>query len=153
VWSPDGRKIAFVRYSPCRGSVCPGDADIHVMNADGSDKRRLTRDAQLDYLPAWSPDGQQIVFERRRRTNPKTAPHLYRREVFVMNADGSAQRRLAYGAGPRLSPDGEQIAFVSRRDGDQEDVYVTNADGGGQRNMTRSPAANEGFAWAPGRKR
>jgi TolB protein len=153
VWSPDGRKIAFVRYSPCRDSVCPSDADIYVMNADGSGKRRLTRDAQLDYLPAWSPDGQQVAFERRRRTNPKTAPRLFRREVYVMNADGTGQRLLAYGERPLWSPDGRTIAFVSRRDGDQEDVYVMNADGSAQRNLTRSPAANEGFAWAPWRKR
>ena len=36
VWSPDGRKIAFVRFRH-------GDSEIHVMNADGSGQRKLTR--------------------------------------------------------------------------------------------------------------
>ena len=43
-WSPDGRKIAFERQS-----------DIHVMNADGSGQRKLTRGARRESQPVWSP--------------------------------------------------------------------------------------------------
>ena len=52
-WSPDGRKIAFTRL---RGRS--GLGDVYVMNADGSGKRRLARGT----APAWSPDGQMILF-------------------------------------------------------------------------------------------
>src|SRR3990172_1866268 len=50
-WSPDGRRIAFVR-----------EADIYVMDADGTNVIRLTNDSYWDFAPAWSPDGSQIAF-------------------------------------------------------------------------------------------
>ena len=54
VWSPDGRRIAFV-----------SNWQVWVMNADGSGERRLTRNGARNFAPAWSPDGQRIAFERR----------------------------------------------------------------------------------------
>ena len=56
VWSPDGRRIAFV-------SRRDGQGRSYVMNADGSGQRRLTRDARYLATPAWSPDGRKIAFE------------------------------------------------------------------------------------------
>ena len=52
-WSPDGRQIAFVR-----------SYDIWVMNADGSEQRRLASGAARD-RSSWSPDGRTIAFDRR----------------------------------------------------------------------------------------
>ena len=158
VWSPDGRTIAFVR-----------NFEIYVMNADGSGQTNLTRNPARDLAPAWSPDGQQIAFERRlaRRQYGKygRCPRCGGASIFevhVMNADGSGQRRLtrnasrvfegAIGAHPRWSPDGNQIAFVSGRDGDAE-VYLMNADGSGKRNLTRNPRGHDTvFAWSPAKK-
>ena len=56
VWSPDGRRIAFL-------SRRDGNKALYVMNADGSGQRRLTRDASNSATPAWSPDGRTIAFE------------------------------------------------------------------------------------------
>jgi Tol biopolymer transport system component len=80
-WSPDGRKIAFMG----RPSTPP--PGIFVMNADGSERRRLTQDGRN---PAWSPDGQMIAFNRDD-------------ELYVMNADGSGKRRLLRTDGGVLS--------------------------------------------------
>ena len=58
--------------------------------------------------------------------------------IYVMNADGSGQRRLTRQLGdgaPAWSPDGRKIAFCSVRR--QREVYVMNADGSGQRRLTR----------------
>lgn len=56
-WSPEGKKIAYV------SSKADRKGDIWLMNADGSDKRRLTTDShKYDYYPSWSPDGKWIVY-------------------------------------------------------------------------------------------
>ena len=87
VWSPDGRRIAFV-----------SNWQVYVMNADGSGKRRLTRNGGQNVAPAWSPDGQTIAFERR-LGRAKYGPcngcgRASSFEVYVMNADGTMPRRL-----------------------------------------------------------
>ena len=149
LWSADGQHIAF----ESRG-------ELYVMNADGGGQRRLTRSAARESAPAWPPDGQKIAFESvlgsrcvagdpfrtRLATRCKSA-------VYVMNADGSGQRRLTQsGAQPLWSPDGRKIAFVSDRDGNYE-VYIMNADGSGQQNLSRNPAEDDCcLTWSPGQK-
>jgi Tol biopolymer transport system component len=78
VWSPDGRKIAFV-------SRRDGKPEVYVMHADGSGQRNLTRNPGRDSAPAWSADGRTIAFHSNRDRNT---------EIYVMNADGSGQRNL-----------------------------------------------------------
>ena len=111
------------------------------MNADGSGQRRLTRDARNSATPAWSPDGRKIAFEGGRDgTNG----------VYVVNADGSGQRRLARnGRAPAWSPDGRTIAFFS-----DTKIYLMNADGSEHRPLTKPLGGREGsLAWSPdGRK-
>ena len=74
-------------------------------------------------------------------------------EIYVINADGSGQRRLTQsGQQPLWSPDGQKIAFTSKRNGNY-DIYVMNPDGSGQRNLTRNPArVDDSLAWSPAQK-
>jgi len=81
-WSPDGRKILFVRRGWGHGL---GNSEILVMNADGSRQRNLTRNPAPDDDPVWSPDGRKILFVSKRDGHG---------EVYVMNANGSGQRNL-----------------------------------------------------------
>jgi Tol biopolymer transport system component len=62
-WSPDGRRIAF---ESDRANL-PGRKEIHVMDANGSNVRRVTTlpaDAMFDLAPRFSPDGRRLVFTR-----------------------------------------------------------------------------------------
>jgi TolB protein len=151
VWSPDGRRIAFTR-------TWGNDGDIYVMNADGSGIRRLTRTPGpgWTWFPIWSPSGRRILFGKIAVTfRPDRKPHYVDRpEVWVMNADGSGQRRLARGFASAWSPDGQKIAFTSwpRRTswpGRNSEIYVLNADGSGQRRLTHNGVAEGGAAWSP----
>ena len=77
-FSPRGDRLAFVSQNP-------GNDEIFVINVDGTDLKRLTINSwEWDKHPSWSPDGNQIVFWSNRDTG--------RRQLWIMNADGSNQR-------------------------------------------------------------
>jgi Tol biopolymer transport system component len=122
-------------------------ATLSVMNADGSGKRSLTRNAWNFEAPAWSPDGRKLAFERRvgPLANGQCACDI---DVFVMNADGSGQQNLTrnpvYDAHPVWSPDGQKLTFVRYRD-----VWVMNADGSGQRRLTPNKQGDSHPVWSP----
>lgn len=58
-YSGDGSRIVFVASSD-------GNPEIYVVNSDGSNMRRLTRDPAIDTNPAFSPDGSRIIFSSNR---------------------------------------------------------------------------------------
>lgn len=95
-WSPDGSKIAFVRDPfVIVGQKVESNAEIWVMNADGSGKTQLTNNPRSDSQPAWSPDGTKIAFTRRPQGEDGVAdPQSGDGEIWVMNADGSGQTNL-----------------------------------------------------------
>jgi TolB protein len=73
-----------------------------------------------------------------------------------MNVDGSEQVRLTettdegwHNWWPTWSPDGERIAFVSRRQGGNVDIYVMNADGSNLVRLTYHDAADAQPSWSP----
>ena len=61
-WSADGSKIAFVKeMTNCKGCR-PGNLQIQVANADGSDEHTIVNEPAWNFAPAWLPDGKSIVF-------------------------------------------------------------------------------------------
>jgi TolB protein len=92
-----------------------------------------------NFAGAWSPDGRRIAFESDRRGT----------WVYVMNADGSAKRRLARGYAPAWSPDGRTIAFTRSDPRGNGLLYLMNADGTDQRLLARTSTDNPRPVWSP----
>ncbi len=76
--SPDGNNVAFTAYRD-------GNAEIYVMNADGSNQRRLTSNNAEDEAATWSADGTHLAFASNRDGDY---------EIFTMNTDGGEQTQL-----------------------------------------------------------
>ena len=112
-----------------------GNFDIYTMNASGTGVTRLTTDAADERDPSWSPDGKQIAFTR------KNGPSDFTSDIFVMNADGSNQRKIVRGGAPKFSPDGKQLAYHALL-GENVNIplalWVVNLDGTGKRVVTDS---------------
>ena len=104
-FSPDGKSIVFA----CEVN---GNLEIFTMNADGSDKIRLTNDAANDRLPVFSPDGNHLAF---------TSDRTGKDEIFIMSSNGEDVWRATFSKGSAdeavWSADGKFIAFRSDRDG------------------------------------
>jgi len=66
------------------------------MNADGSNPMRLTNESATDYIPAWSTDGQKIVFRSNRDGKS---------QIYVIDSDGGNTTRLTNFAGNDTEPD------------------------------------------------
>jgi Tol biopolymer transport system component len=142
VWSPDGQRIAFVRWRA-------GPAwNIYVMNADGSGQRRLTQTPRRPGEPAWSPEGEKIAFSA-------PAGRLGAADVFVINADGSGLQNVTTTETTSFdlawSPDGRQIAYVEIHLPELgSPLYVVNADGTGKHRLTPPLAVDLGIpSWSP----
>lgn len=150
-YSPDGKLIVFCSMRHAyTGTLSPEDkkklevdtayfGDIYLMNADGSNVRRLTSTPGYDGGPFFSPDGQRIIW---RRFNEKgdTA------DVYTMKLDGSDVRRLTdFGAmswAPYFHPSGQYVIYTANKlgfanfelflvdaEGTKEPVRVTYTDG------------------------
>lgn len=106
VYSPDGRKLAFV-------STRTGNGDIYVLNFDSGDTRRLTFDDLLDQLDGWSHDGKWIYFSSTSRDISGMS------DIFRVSVEGGTPMQVSadryaneFFSAP--SPDGRLLAFTGR---------------------------------------
>ena len=115
-WSPDGKQLVFTGYDG-------GISDLFLVNADGSNLRRLTNDKYADLQPVWSPDGSTIAFatDRGPETSFQTLKFGNMRIATYDVASGRIDElpgmELGKNVSPQWSPEGQEIAFVSDRDG------------------------------------
>jgi serine/threonine-protein kinase len=149
------------------GALLRGTAAGAPQGADSGDAVRSTVKRAFAERPATSgateratssasaPAAGSLIAFVSDRDGPDAVGNLGNQEVYVMNADGSGQRRLTHDPGmdvaPVISPDGAHVAFASRRAGAFE-IFVMNVDGSDQRQLTHF--AERGLeatasAWSP----
>ncbi len=145
-WSPDGTRVVFssnrAHYDGASPESGTPDLDLWVVNADGSGLARLTRDAANESDPAWTPDGQGVVYSSDRDSRGD----LYR----LVLATGEVTRLTHHYVGraimPATSADGGRIAFAAQtlRVGAFWDfqVHVLNAQG-----AAKPLSATAGSCW------
>ncbi len=138
-WSPDGQYIAFAsnrraytdQLTEEEAELFKKDPssliDIYIMDADGSNVKRLTHNNSYDGGPFFSPDGKRIVWRR-------FAPSGREAEVFTMNIDGSDQKQItrlnALSWAPFYHPSNRYVIFSTNLHGHGNfELYIVDVDG------------------------
>ncbi|MEA2572982.1 MAG: TolB protein [Chloroflexia bacterium] len=138
-WSPDGTQIAFQSK---RGG---GDWQIHVMKADGSDKRMVTDGKGLARSPVWSPDGKTLAYML---SDGKSSSS----EIYVVPASGGAAKAITSNGSVKSNPlwthDGQSIAFI-QGSGDRDNTIAVVSVAGGQPRGITEPGAIKGLQLSP----
>jgi TolB protein len=137
LWSPDGKRIAF---------LLPGS--LHVMNADGSDHRVLARfpPGIFPSTPAWSPDSRSVAYARLKVGRDRTASGIY-----VADAESGEIHRLTreIDSSPSWSPDGRQIVFQRLTGFHVSEITLMDSDGSNQTSLTQGGWSDTAPAWRP----
>ena len=140
-FSPDGKQIAFCslraafpldKLTPEQRARYDKDpaywGDIYIMNADGSNVRRLTEAPGYDGGPFFSPDGTRIVWRHFDESGMVA-------DVWTMKTDGSDKRRItdfkSMSWAPYYHPSGKYFIFTSNKLGFENfELFLVDVDGG-----------------------
>jgi dipeptidyl aminopeptidase/acylaminoacyl peptidase len=184
-WSPDGTRIAYVAQT---GELTPLDrrsaternaprivtdlryrfdglgwlderrSHLFSVEVESGRTKQVTSGDWNDSQPAWSPDGDRLVFVSDRNRGRFDRP---RPDLWVVAASGGRARRLTSGEGtcamPEFSPDGRWISYLGHEAGDDSaanvHLYLVNADRGGPSRSLSSilDRTAVGLVWPTGR--
>lgn len=142
-FSPDGKQIVYRSYHPktaaeiarykdrlANNLIEPTVFEVWVMNADGTNKRQVTKLSAASFAPFFTPDGKKIIF----CTNYFASdPRKRNFDLALINVDGTGLERVTYNETfdgfPMFSPDGKKLVFASNRNAAKEgDTNVFVAD-------------------------
>jgi Tol biopolymer transport system component len=136
-FSPDGSKIVWRAHYPddgpekddyqrllAQGLIRPGELEIWIMNADGSDKHQVTNLGGANFAPYWHPSAERIIW-----SSNHLDPQGREFDLFMSNMDGTGLERITFSEGfdgfPVFSPDGRFLVFGSNRNnGETRDTNV-----------------------------
>jgi len=139
-FSPDGSKIVYRAHHPTepdeiedytglleRDLIRPSKLEVWVMDADGSNKRRVTDLGAASFAPFFHPSGEKIIF-----SSNHGDPAGREFELFLVNLDGTGLEQVTYTGEfdgfPMWAPDGQTFVFCSNRHNSkagETNVFVT----------------------------
>jgi len=142
-FSPDGKQIVYRSYHPRTESeiarykqrlgenlIEPNNFEVWVMNADGTNKRQVTRLGAASFAPFFTPDGKRIIF----CTNYFATDARKRNfDLALIKVDGTGLERVTFeetfDGFPMFSPDGKKLVFASNRNAAKQgdtNVFIAN---------------------------
>ncbi len=128
-FSPDNKQIVYRSFHPttpaeiarykdrlANNLIEPTVFEVWVMNADGTNKRQVTKLAAASFAPFFTPDGKKIIF----CTNYFASdPRKRNFDLAMINVDGTGIERITFNETfdgfPMFSPDGKKLVFASNR--------------------------------------
>ena len=152
-WSPDGSQLVFSESMEAEDGGT--QSDLFIIDADGSNRRRLTSSLESDTYPKWSPDGSRIVFFR---SSGRDSSELHLGDLFAIRPDGSGEVNLtddpaAIDHAANWSPDGAWLAFSKFSNPETipqtSDVYVMRPDGTELRRLSSDESDGQDAIWSP----
>lgn len=126
-FSPDGSKIVYRAHHPTdpqeladyrdllnQKLIRPGQVELYIMDADGSNKRQITNNGAANFAPYFHPSGEKIIFSSNLGDPTGRVFHIY-----MINIDGTGLEQVTtegtFNGFPMFSPDGKKLVFASNR--------------------------------------
>ncbi len=146
-WSPDGRRIAFLKFKQSSGSII-------VASRDGGDRRVIAPASPFRHgLPQrhldWSPDGRTLVVDDADSDREAFG-------IFLVSLETGSRKRLTRpddriigDLDPRFSPDGRTISFVRAFHRAHQELFMVPVAGGEPVQITSDGKQVSGQDWTP----
>jgi Tol biopolymer transport system component len=142
-FSPDGKQIVYRAYHPkdekeiarykdrlANDLIEPNNFELWIMNADGTNKRKITDLGSASFAPYFHPNGKKIIFSSNYFADDERKRNF---DLLMINVDGTGLERIttyeSFDGFPMFSPDGKKLVFASNRNAEtQGDTNVFIAD-------------------------
>jgi TolB protein len=120
-----------------------GNKEVYIMDYDGYNVRRITRNGSINLNPSFSPDARKIIYTSYKKGNPD----LYLRKIFA-EGETRISSRTGLNVTAAWAPHGDKIALAMSKDGNSQ-IYLINRSGQELARLTNEDAIDISPSWSP----